>query len=109
VAAGGLFAAAPKRLTNVRQQIRKIFFADVFFFVVIFFAVLFNSLSTRSIVFDVVVGILLAAKCLLCIVFDRERTVGALRSYFIARYAFDAFLICPALVILRAETRSQLS
>lgn len=75
-------------------------------FIIIFFSVLFNSLTTRSIVLDIVVGLLVVVKCGLGCFFYDYKTVGALRSYFIARYAYDAFLICPALVILKATTRS---
>ena len=96
------------KLTNIRQHIRKLTFADVFAFVVIFFAALFNSLSQRSIIFNITIGAVLILKVVMGTIFYNQKAIGSLRTYFIARYAFNTFIVCPVFVIMRVITRTQL-
>ncbi len=46
------------------------------------------------------------AKVLVGIPFYNKTTIGYLRSYFLSRYAYNALVVCPVLVLLRAFTNS---
>ena len=96
------------QLTKIRSHIRKITFYDVFGFAAVFLGSLFNSLSQRSMVFNVVLGVVMLIKVLLGIPFYNKRTMSSLRTYFIVRYIYNAVIICPTLILLRYFTRTYL-
>lgn len=68
--------ASSKRITNVRQHIRKIAFYDVFAFIIVFLAALFKSLSSRSIIFNITIGVAMFLKVLIGAYFYNERHLG---------------------------------
>jgi hypothetical protein len=96
------------QLTKIRTHIRKITFYDVFGFAAVFLGSLFNSLSQRSMVFNVVLGVVMLIKVLLGIPFYNKRTMSSLRIYFIMRYMYNAMIICPTLILLRFFTSTYL-
>ena len=104
----GLQGGGPAPLTQVRSHIRKITFFDVFAFAAIFLVSLFNSLTERSLVFNIVIGATMILKVLLGIPFYDKRTLGSLRTYFILRYLFNLIIFCPVLILLRSFTSSYL-
>ncbi|TNV80142.1 hypothetical protein FGO68_gene11995 [Halteria grandinella] len=97
-----------KRLKNVRQHIRKIAFYDVFAFIIIFLGALFKSLSQRSIVFNITIGVTMLLKVLIASWFYNDRHISRLRTYFICRYAYNIFVFCPVMVIMRSITHTYL-
>ena len=96
------------QLTNIRVHIRKIIFIDVFSFVVIFLAALFNSLASRSIIFDIVIGVTMLFKVFIGACFYSKRTLGSVRCYFISRYCYNVIIVCPVFVIMRKLTNTYL-
>ena len=91
-------------LSNIRQHIRKIIFYDVFTFAAVFLAALFNSLTQRSIIFNIVIGVTLFLKVLIGAFFYNQKTIGALRTYFLARYFYNFAVVCPVWIVLRSLT-----
>jgi hypothetical protein len=73
-----------------------------------FLSALFNSLSPRSLVFNLIIGLLTLIKVFIGIPFYNKSTLTALRSYLIARYLFNIFVICPSYVLLRYLTHAYL-
>jgi hypothetical protein len=59
----------PLPLTKIRQHMRKITFYDVFAFTAIFLSSLFNSLSPRSLLSNLIIGLVLLLKVFLGIFF----------------------------------------
>ena len=95
-------------LPKIRQHIRKITFYDVFGFAAMFLSALFNSLSPRSLVFNLIIGLLTLIKVFIGIAFYNKSSLTALRSYLIARYLYNIFVICPAYALLRYLTHAYL-
>ncbi len=95
---------APVPLVKVRQHMRKITFYDVFTFATIFLAALFNSLSPRSLVFNLVIGLVLLIKVFIGIFFYNKNTLSSIRTYLITRYLYNVLIICPTYAVLRFFT-----
>jgi hypothetical protein len=90
----------------VRQHIRKVTCYDVFAFIIIFLAALFKSLTQRSIIFNITIGITMLLKVFIGIPFYNKSTLSSMRSYFIARYAYNAFVVCPVYIALHVLTQT---
>lgn len=87
---------------------RKITFYDVFGFTAIFLAALFNSLSPRSLIFNLVIGLVMLLKVFIGIGFYNKNTLSSIRSYLIARYIYNIVVICPTYILLRYFTSAYL-
>lgn len=85
---------------------RKITFYDVFTFATIFLAALFNSLSPRSLVFNLVIGLVLLIKVFIGIFFYNKNTLSSIRTYLLTRYLYNVLVICPTYAVLRIFTFS---
>jgi hypothetical protein len=80
----------------------------VFAFAAIFMAGLFNSLNSRSLLFNLVVGGIMLLKVFLGFPFYNRKTLASLRSYLILRYAYNLFFVCPCYALLRYFTETYL-
>lgn len=98
----------PVPLNKIRQHMRKITFYDVFAFTAVFLAALFNSLSPRSLIFNLVIGLIMLLKVFIGIGFYNKNTLSSIRSYLIARYIYNIVVICPTHVLLRYFTSAYL-
>lgn len=94
----------PIPLTKIRSHMRKITFYDVFTFTAIFLSALFNSLSSRSLIFNLLIGLVTLLKVFIGIAYYNKNTLSSIRSYLIARYIYNIVVICPTYVLLRIFT-----
>lgn len=83
---------------------KRVTFFDVFTFAIISAAIFFNSLTQRSIIFNVVIAIALLAKVLLGSCFYKTNTSRALRLYFMFRYLYNICIIYPLIILLKYKT-----
>lgn len=85
---------------------RKITFYDVFAFAAIFLAALFNSLSPRSLIFNLIIGLVMLLKVFIGIFYYNKNTLSSIRTYLFARYLYNVLVICPTYALLRFFTRA---
>ena len=78
----------------------------MFGFAIVFLASLFNSLNPRSMMFNIVIGVVMLVKVVLGVPFYNKRTMSSLRCYFALRYLYNVVIVCPALVLLRYFTNT---
>ena len=99
----------PIPLVKIRQHMRKITFYDVFAFTAIFLTALFNSLSPRSLISNLVIGLVMLLKVFIGVAFYNKNTLSSIRTYLFARYIYNIVVICPTYVLLRYFTSAYIA
>lgn len=91
-------------IKKAQPQPKKVAFFDAFTFIAVAVVIFFNNLTSRSIIFDVVMSAALLVKVLIGICFYKQNNARSLRSYFFWRYLYNMFVVYPLIIILRYFT-----
>ena len=73
-------------IRKLQPQPKRVAFFDAFTFIAVACVIFFNNLTSRSIIFDIVISGALLVKVLIGIAFYKSNNARALRSYFVWRY-----------------------
>ncbi|CDW76083.1 UNKNOWN [Stylonychia lemnae] len=79
-------------------------FFDIFTFGVIAAAIFFNSLTARSIIFNVSISAALLLKVFIGVYFYKRNNARSLRLYFMFRFLYNVLVIYPLIAVLKFFT-----